>query len=254
MSFFFPKDFFDVDHFKVFTEFATILLLFYALIFLAPRQVEILVPGPGIEPAHPALEGEVLTIRPPGKSLPYIFKALSPRPITYWGLGIQRSNLRGHCPARNTMEAQRENTRGPGREQRSDNTGQRAPGVSQEHCDRPAASRPPHRRTRLHPGPAFLPRSRQGMAHMSDGADARVHQREAGTGREAWVALLTSFNPDALRGRSNHSPVGSKPQSLPQPGNFSALGQALRGVLLASESWFCCAWSVSLGKVTSQSF
>ena len=75
-----------------------------------------------------------------------------------------------------------------------------------------------------------------------------------GQRREAWVALLTSFNPDALRGRSNHSPVGSKPHSLTQPGNFSALGRALRGVLPASESWFCCAWSVSLGKVTSQSF
>ena len=49
---------FNVDHFlKVFIEFVTILLLFYAL-FCWPQ---ILAPQPGIEPTHPALEREVLT-------------------------------------------------------------------------------------------------------------------------------------------------------------------------------------------------
>ena len=47
--------------FKVFIEFVTILLLFYVLWDLSYR--------PWFEPAHPALEGEVLTTGPPGKSL-----------------------------------------------------------------------------------------------------------------------------------------------------------------------------------------
>ena len=54
--------------FKVFIEFVTILLLFYVL---ATRHHVILVPQPGIEPAHPRLEGIVLTTGPPGK-FPYL--------------------------------------------------------------------------------------------------------------------------------------------------------------------------------------
>ena len=58
-----------MDHFlKVFFEFVTILLLFYVLVF-GRKACGILAPQPGIEPAPPALEGEVLTTGPPGKSL-----------------------------------------------------------------------------------------------------------------------------------------------------------------------------------------
>ena len=46
--------------FKVFTEFVTILLLFYVLVF-GVKAGGILAPWPGVEPAPPALEGEVLT-------------------------------------------------------------------------------------------------------------------------------------------------------------------------------------------------
>ena len=46
--------------FKVFTEFVTILLLFYVLVF-GVKAGGILAPWPGMEPAPPALEGEVLT-------------------------------------------------------------------------------------------------------------------------------------------------------------------------------------------------
>ena len=53
------------------------LLLFYIFFFLAMRQVGISAPQPGIEPALPALEGEVLTTGLPGKS-PSILEALSP--------------------------------------------------------------------------------------------------------------------------------------------------------------------------------
>ena len=54
--------------FKVFMEFVTILLLFYVLFFgLEARGI--LAPRPGIEPAPPALEGEVLTTGPPGRPL-----------------------------------------------------------------------------------------------------------------------------------------------------------------------------------------
>ena len=45
--------------------------------FLAMRQVGISAPQPGIEPALPALEGEVLTTGLPRKS-PSILEALSP--------------------------------------------------------------------------------------------------------------------------------------------------------------------------------
>ena len=60
--------FFDVDHFsKVFIEFVIILLLFYVLVFWPPGMWD-LVPWPGIEPVPTALEGEVPTTGPPGKS------------------------------------------------------------------------------------------------------------------------------------------------------------------------------------------
>ena len=52
--------------FKVFIEFVTILLLFYVLVFWPQGMWDL--PGPGIEPTPPALEGEVLTTGPPGKS------------------------------------------------------------------------------------------------------------------------------------------------------------------------------------------
>ena len=50
------------------------LLLFYVLVFLAKEVCGILAPWPGFEPAPLALEGEVLTTGPPGKSLSSIFK------------------------------------------------------------------------------------------------------------------------------------------------------------------------------------
>ena len=53
---------------KVFIEFVTILLRYYVLVFW-PRGMCDLSPRLGIEPAPPALEGEVLTTGPPGKSL-----------------------------------------------------------------------------------------------------------------------------------------------------------------------------------------
>ena len=59
--------------FKVFIDFATILCLFCVLfcfvLFFGYKACEILAPGPGIEPTSPALEGEVLTTKLPGKSL-----------------------------------------------------------------------------------------------------------------------------------------------------------------------------------------
>ena len=54
--------------FKVFVEFVTLLLLFYALVFFDPKACGILVPQPGIKPTTPALEGEALTTGPPGKA------------------------------------------------------------------------------------------------------------------------------------------------------------------------------------------
>ena len=59
--------------FKVFIEFVIILLLFYVLDF-GHEACGILAPWPGIEPALPALEGEVLTTGPPGKSREISFK------------------------------------------------------------------------------------------------------------------------------------------------------------------------------------
>ena len=58
--------------FKVFIEFVTPLLLFFALFFW-PRGSGILASGPGIEPPPPALEGKVFTVGPPAKSQPIFF-------------------------------------------------------------------------------------------------------------------------------------------------------------------------------------
>ena len=41
--------------------------------FFGPEACGILAPWPGIKPAPPALEGEVLTTGPPGKSLVFCF-------------------------------------------------------------------------------------------------------------------------------------------------------------------------------------
>ena len=60
--------------FNVFIEFVTILLLFYVFGFFGGEACGILAPLLGIEPTLPALEGEVLTTGPPGKSLKIHFK------------------------------------------------------------------------------------------------------------------------------------------------------------------------------------
>ena len=56
--------------FKVFTEFVTILLLFHVLVFLGLEACGILASQSGSKPAPLAVEGEVSTTGPPGKSLP----------------------------------------------------------------------------------------------------------------------------------------------------------------------------------------
>ena len=43
-----------------------VFLLFYVLVILAVRHVGSLTPLPGIKPAPPSLESEVLTTEPPG--------------------------------------------------------------------------------------------------------------------------------------------------------------------------------------------
>ena len=65
--------FFDVDHFKVFIEFGTKLLLF---LFFWPRGMWILAPQPGIEPEPLALEGEILSTSLPGQSFFFFFNIL----------------------------------------------------------------------------------------------------------------------------------------------------------------------------------
>ena len=55
--------------FKAFIELLTILFLFYALDFLAMWRVRILAPWPGVEPAPPALQDEVLTTEQPGNAI-----------------------------------------------------------------------------------------------------------------------------------------------------------------------------------------
>ena len=54
--------------FKVYVEFVTIMLLFYVSVFFGHEARGISAPLPGVEPAPPALEGEVLTTGLPGKS------------------------------------------------------------------------------------------------------------------------------------------------------------------------------------------
>ena len=60
--------------FKLFIEFVTILLLFHVLVFW-PQGMwdsQLLDQGSNLDPT-PALEGEVLTTGPPGKSLSFFF-------------------------------------------------------------------------------------------------------------------------------------------------------------------------------------
>ena len=59
--------------FKVFLEVVTILLLFYVLVLWC-EACGILAPWPGIKLTLPALEGEVLTTGPPGKSQSQVSK------------------------------------------------------------------------------------------------------------------------------------------------------------------------------------
>ena len=54
---------------KVLIEFVTILFLLYVLVFATGEARGILAPRPGTEPTCPALEGEVLATKPPGKFL-----------------------------------------------------------------------------------------------------------------------------------------------------------------------------------------
>ena len=67
--------------FKIFNEFVTILFLFYILFFYEREACGILAPWPGIEPAPRALEVEVLTTGPPGKSLDYFLCYLWLQPL-----------------------------------------------------------------------------------------------------------------------------------------------------------------------------
>ena len=59
-NFFFKNFFFMWTSFKGFIEFVTILLLFYVFGFFGHEACRILTPWPGLQPAPPALEGEVL--------------------------------------------------------------------------------------------------------------------------------------------------------------------------------------------------
>ena len=54
-----------MDHFEVFTEFVTVLLLMFMFWCFGHEAVDFI--SPEIEPTPPALEGEVLTAGPPGK-------------------------------------------------------------------------------------------------------------------------------------------------------------------------------------------
>lgn len=67
--------------FKVFNEFVTVLFLFYVLFFYEHEACGILAPWPGIKPAPPALEIEVLITGPPGKSLGYFLCCLWLQPL-----------------------------------------------------------------------------------------------------------------------------------------------------------------------------
>ena len=76
--FFLLKDFLKIQTiFKVFTEFVTILLLFYVYGFFGHKACGILAPWPGIEPTPPPVKGEVPTTGPPGKShTSFLFKIM----------------------------------------------------------------------------------------------------------------------------------------------------------------------------------
>ena len=71
LFFFYFRFFFDVDHFlKVFIEFGyNIASVFLCFGFCGHEACGILASRPGMEPSPPALEGEVLTTGPPGKSV-----------------------------------------------------------------------------------------------------------------------------------------------------------------------------------------
>ena len=56
--------------FKVFIEFFTVLLMFYVFGFFGHEAGGILAPQPGIKPSPSAVESNILTTGPPGKSLP----------------------------------------------------------------------------------------------------------------------------------------------------------------------------------------
>ena len=66
-NFIFFNDFLVWTLFKLFTEFFTTLLLFYAFVSL-PQSCVIFAPWPGVKPSPPSLGGEILTIGPLGKS------------------------------------------------------------------------------------------------------------------------------------------------------------------------------------------
>ena len=78
--------------FKVFIEFVTILLLFYIFWFFGHEAYGTLVPRPRMQPAPLALEGEVLTTGPPGKSRPSFSKSLGPDFQTPYGNGRSLSS------------------------------------------------------------------------------------------------------------------------------------------------------------------
>ena len=67
--FYFLKDFFNVDHFKICIEFVTVLFLLFMFWFVSHEACRSLAPQPGMEPTPSVLEDEVSTIGPPGKSL-----------------------------------------------------------------------------------------------------------------------------------------------------------------------------------------
>ena len=78
----FFKIFFDVDYFLVFITFVTILLLFCVLFCFGCKACRILSPWPGIKPAPAALEGEVLTTWPTGKSILAFLQTHRPQSIS----------------------------------------------------------------------------------------------------------------------------------------------------------------------------
>ena len=69
--YFFQRFFFMWTIFKAFVEFVTLLFLIYILGFFGHETCRIWAPQPGIKPALLALEAEVLTSGPPGKSLDF---------------------------------------------------------------------------------------------------------------------------------------------------------------------------------------